>query len=133
MKIGILGSNEVGKQLGKSFLQIGHEIIIGTNKPTTIDDWLNPEQTLTFYRGTHSDAASFGDIIVLCTLWNKTKEIIYSAGIENFENKILIDITYSDENFPGLLSANEKDGEELIQQLLPNTRIVKAINILNRD
>ena len=67
MKIGIIGSAVVVETLVNAFLKEGYELMLGTRDQTkdTIKKWKaeNPsEQT-----GSFSDAAAFGELLVLAT------------------------------------------------------------------
>ncbi len=68
MKIGILGSDVVGQQLGLGFLKSGHEVKIGTRNLRKLTDWregAGENGTV----GSVAEAAKFGDPIVLATRW----------------------------------------------------------------
>ncbi len=39
MKIGILGSGEVGQKLADGFIAIGHTVKIGTRRPEKVAPW----------------------------------------------------------------------------------------------
>ncbi|MGB7436972.1 MAG: NAD(P)-binding domain-containing protein [Candidatus Acidiferrum sp.] len=39
MKVGILGSGDVGKTLAAGFLKHGHAVIIGTRTPEKLAEW----------------------------------------------------------------------------------------------
>ncbi|MEO8875190.1 MAG: NAD(P)-binding domain-containing protein, partial [Polyangiaceae bacterium] len=40
MKVGILGSGDVGKALGKGFISRGHDVEIGTRDASKLDAWV---------------------------------------------------------------------------------------------
>ena len=40
MKVGILGSGDVGKTLGAGFASLGHEVKIGSRDPGKLNDWV---------------------------------------------------------------------------------------------
>ena len=63
MKVGILGSGDVGKVLAAGFLKHGHEVMIGTRTPDKLAEWgqQNPPGRI----GTFGDTAKFAEIIVL--------------------------------------------------------------------
>jgi predicted dinucleotide-binding enzyme len=70
MKIGILGSGEVGQRLGSGFIGLGHSVKIGTRDPNQekIKEWVKkngePASAVTF-----SQAATFVQLIVIATSW----------------------------------------------------------------
>ena len=99
MKMGILGSGDVGRRLGDGLIEIGYEVKIGTRDPTKeqIVQWLSNysgEKQLKASAGSFAEAASFGDTIVVATLWDGTINAIkMSDPINNLAGKIVIDVT----------------------------------------
>jgi hypothetical protein len=69
MKVGILGTGDVGRALGKGFIALGHTVKMGARDARN-------QKALTWAReagpnasaGTFGDAAAFGDVVVLATL-----------------------------------------------------------------
>src|ERR1700739_2868629 len=100
MKIGIIGSGDVGRTLGTAFLKEGNEVLLGTrtvSKPEVVK-WQseNPGS----HTGTFKEAAAFGDIIVLAVGGSVALEAIGLAGKENFSGKTIIDATNPIEHAP---------------------------------
>src|SRR5580693_6820889 len=81
MKIGVLGSGDVGRTLGGGFLKHGHEVMMGTSRPAKLADWAktNPKGRL----GSFADAAKFGELIVLAVKGTVAPEAVRSAGPSN--------------------------------------------------
>lgn len=134
MKIGIIGSGVVGQQLGLGFIRLGHVVKIGTRDKTKLSGW-QKEAGEKGTAGNFSEAANFGEIIILATSWRGTENAINLAGKENFSNKILIDVTnpleFSVGVPPKLKSAPGESGGEKIQKILPDAKVVKAFNTIN--
>jgi predicted dinucleotide-binding enzyme len=134
MKVGILGSSEVGQTLGKAFLTEGHEIMIGTRNVSKEDlvKWQkeNPSAKL----GSFADTAKFGEIIVLAVSGDAAENVITLAGKENFSNKVVIDATNPITKAPpenGVLkffTSLDKSLMEDLQKSLPSAKFVKAFN-----
>jgi hypothetical protein len=121
MKIGILGSGEVGQALSHGFRSEGHEVVIGTRTPR--------EEFKSF-----EEAAKFGDVLVLATLWSGTENAIRLGGAANFAGKTVIDATNPlvvAQNAPPALALGHTDsGGEQVQRWLPDAHVVKAFNIV---
>lgn len=86
MKVGILGSGEVGRALGKGFASGGHDVKIGSRSPQSehLQTWLK-ETKGRVSTGTPAEAAAHGDLIVLATLGEAAEQAIDLAGPRNFE------------------------------------------------
>src|SRR5690242_1280522 len=92
MKVGILGSGDVGKALGTGFVKHGHDVKIGSREPSKLDAWVK-ENGAKASAGSFADAAKFGDIVILATLGNAVENVIGLAGKDAFDGKVVIDTT----------------------------------------
>lgn len=135
MKVGILGSGVVGKFLSAGFAKYSHKVMLGTRTPDDpkISEWLdNADEKIS--AGSFRETAEFGEILVLATLWTGTENAINLAGKQNFTGKILIDSTnpldFSKGLPPGLYLGHTDSGGEQVQRWLPDTKVVKAFNIV---
>ncbi len=133
MKIGVLGTGEVGKTLGGAFVALGHEVKMGSRdarneKAIAWAKELGPKASV----GTFADAASFGEIIVLATQGVANDAALRSVGADRFRGKVVIDATNPLDNskgFPPTLAvAGTDSGGEQVQRLLPGAEVVKAFN-----
>jgi hypothetical protein len=134
MKVGILGSGMVGQNLAKAFAETGHEIIIGTRNPDQqkIKDVIKSLSS-NIKIGTFTDAAKFGELLVFAINWSGVENAVKLAGIENFENKIVIDTTNPLDMSTGTLRlaiSGDNSAGEIIQNLLTEAKVVKAFNIV---
>jgi predicted dinucleotide-binding enzyme len=133
MNVGILGTGDVGKVLAKGFAGIGYDVMVGSRDA-------NGEKVRAIAKdvgcktGTFAEAAKFGDIVVVCTLWTGTENAMKLAGPENLAGKVVIDTTNPldfSKGMPPRLGVGHTDsaGEQL-QRLLPDAKVVKAFNIV---
>lgn len=133
MKIGILGTGDVGRALGKAFITLGHDVKMGSRSATNEKAlaWLK-EMGPKASAGTFADAAGFGDIIVLATLGVANESALKSAGPERFRGKLVIDtanpLDFSGGMPPKLAVSGTDSAGERVQRLLPDARVVKAFN-----
>ncbi len=136
MNIGILGSGIVAQTLGSGFVANGHNLMLGSRDGanTNAIKWA---ETHNAKHGTFSDAADFADIIFNCTMGIFSLEAIKLAEEKNFKNKILIDaanpVDFSLGMPPRLTIGNDNSLGEEIQKLLPDTKVVKALNTINYE
>lgn len=133
MQIGIIGSGQVGQKLADGFIATGHAVKIGTRAPEKLAAWAakhGGKASATSF----SDAASFGEIVVLATSWEGTASAINLAGAKNFSGKVVIDVTNPldfSKGMPPKLALGQTDSAgETVQRLLRDARVVKAFNIV---
>lgn len=87
--------------------------------------------------GTFADATKFADVVFLCTNGAATLDALKAAKPENFKGKTVVDITnaldFSRGMPPSLLPqfSNTNSLAEEIQRALPETKVVKSLNIVN--
>lgn len=134
MRIGILGSGDVGRALGSAFAACGHEVKVGSrdaNNPH-VKEWA-AKAGAHASGGTFADAARFGEVVVVATLWSGTDNALRLAGPENFAGKVVIDTTNPLDftTTPPRLSVglNDSAGEQ-VQRWLTTARVVKAFNTI---
>jgi len=136
MKVGILGSGDVGKALGRGFVKYGHEVTIGTREPGKLADW-QKEVGARGHAGSFADAAKFGEMIVLATLWTGTHPALEMAGLDHFKGKVVIDATnpldFSHGMPPRLALGVTDSGGEQVQRWLAGARVVKAFNTVGNN
>jgi 8-hydroxy-5-deazaflavin:NADPH oxidoreductase len=142
MKIGILGSGPVGLTLGEGLIRAGHEVLLGTRNPAkeSLQQWvrrMGEKVTAVPFR----EAAAGGELLVICTNWAGTQKAIESAGLWNFKNKVIVDVTNPlDGKGPdpqGRLSFslghNNSAGEQLQAWLPPDASVVKALSCIGHE
>ena len=91
MSIGVIGSGEVAKALASGFLRHGYEVVIGTRDPAKLRDWA--AENVRVRVGSVSDAAQFGEVIVLAVKGSASAEALHTAGASNLAGKPVIDAT----------------------------------------
>nr|AIA17708.1 NADP oxidoreductase coenzyme F420-dependent [uncultured bacterium] len=136
MKVGILGSGEVGQALGDGFVKHRHEVMLGTRDPGKLADWAarNPARV-----GSFAETAEFGELIVLAVNGKASSAALGLAGAENLSGKTIIDATNPISDAPpvnGVLSFFTKQNESLLEQLqqeFPDAHFVKAFNSVGSD
>jgi hypothetical protein len=133
MKIGIIGSGMVARSLGTGFLSHGYEVMLGTRDKSKLDEWQteNPKGNV----GSFSEAASFGDLVVLAVKGIHSLSAIEKAGVANLNNKTVIDAgnPIDDSKAPedGVLQFYTDQNGSLMEQLqdsFPQVNFVKAFN-----
>jgi predicted dinucleotide-binding enzyme len=135
MKIGILGSGDVGQALGAGLAKLGHDVKMGTRNPgqEKVKAWLDKTKH-GVSAGTFAEAAAFAELAVLATNWVGTENAIRLAGLQNFAGKIVIDATnpldFSSGVPPRLSIGHTTSAGEQVQRWLPESHVIKAFNIV---
>jgi hypothetical protein len=134
MKIGILGTGDVGRALGTGFVKHGHEVKIGSREAGNekAEAW-RKQAGGKASTGTFAEAASFGEVVVLATLWSGTENALRLAGHENLAGKTVIDTTNPldfSTGAPRLAVGFDTSAGEQIQAWVPGAHVVKAFNMV---
>lgn len=143
MKIGIIGSGDVGRRLADGLLQLGHQVKIGTRDTSKkeVVEWIDKyrakgeKESENATIGSFVEAASFGDdLIVLSTSWSGTANAIQMASPSNMAGKVVIDTTnpldFSQGLPPRMAVGYTDSAAEINQRSLPGAKVVKAFNIV---
>lgn len=132
MKIGILGTGEVGQALGNAFIALGHSVRMGSRdgQNANATTWAQTagDRAST---GTFAEAATFGEIVALATLGVANESALTMAGRDAFAGKIVLDTTNPldfSAGKPQLAVGHTDSGGEQVQRLLPQAKVVKVFN-----
>jgi predicted dinucleotide-binding enzyme len=132
MNVGILGSGDVAKALAAGFLKHGHSVVLGTRDPAKLADWLAQHRGAR--ASSFSEAAQFGEVVVLAVKGTVALEALRAAGAANLAGKPVIDATNPIADAPptnGVLKFFTNLDESLMERLqreLAEARFVKAFN-----
>lgn len=138
MKIGIIGTGNVGNTLGTKLVQLGHEVKMGSRTATNekAAEWVKTAGAKAS-QGTFADAAAFGEVVFNCTKGEISLDALKLAGEKNLNGKVLIDVANALDFSKGMppfltpaLTNTTSLGEE-IQKAFAGTKVVKAFNTMN--
>ena len=135
MNIGIIGSGDVAQALGIGLLELGHSVMLGTRD--------QDKKELAMWRkkarkgallGNTTQAANFAETVILAVAWHAAEDILAQIRPE-VAGKIVIDVTnplvFHDDEPPTLSVGHTISGGEIVQQSLPDSHVVKTLNIIN--
>jgi len=134
MKVGIIGSGNVGRVLATGFLSEGYEVMLGTRNTSKEDvvKWKNENKNGLL--GSFQETAQFGEVIVLAVSGLVTEDAINLSGKEHLSNKVIIDTTNPIAAVPpenGVIryfTTLEESLMEKIQKIVPDAKVVKAFS-----
>lgn len=133
MKVGVLGSGDVGKALANGFLKHGYDVMVGTRSPEKLAAWKEKAGARGSV-GSFAETAAFGETVVLAVKGLAAKETLKMAGAGNLKGKVVIDATNPIAEQPpekGVLKFFTTLDNSLMEQLqagYPDARFVKAFS-----
>jgi predicted dinucleotide-binding enzyme len=126
MRIGIIGSGNVGSALGKIWGKNGHEIRFSSRNPEKLRALAESIGKNASY-SLPVEAAKFGEVIALAVPWEQAENAIKSAG--SLEGKILIDCTNPlKADYSGLAVGGTTSAAEEVARLAPGAKVIKAFH-----
>ena len=128
MKIGILGSGNIGGALGRTWAAAGHTVMFSGSRDQAKLAALAQQAGHGASWGTLEEAAAFGEVVLLALLWPQVVEALPQLA-PVLEGKILIDASNPlTPDFVHLAIGHSDSGGETVARQLPGVRVVKAYN-----
>ncbi|MEM7553023.1 MAG: NADPH-dependent F420 reductase [Cyanobacteria bacterium P01_A01_bin.84] len=130
MKIGILGSGNMGRSLGILWAEQKHEVFFGSRTAEKGKSVAESAENNT-NGGTNDEAAAFGDVILYTIRGVNPTEVLTSIDV--LDGKIIIDCNNFEipENF-AYRPIEESLAEKLASEV-PQARVVKAFNTMAQE
>ena len=136
MKIGILGTGEVGNLLGSRLIENGHQVMMGGREANNQKglDFVNKHSSENASYGTFAEASGFGEIIFNAVNGRFALAALKLANTD-FAGKIIIDVANPLDftRKPPILIpefANTNSIGESIQKDFPKAKVIKTLNTL---
>ena len=130
MRIGIVGSGNIGGTLTELLARQGHEVTVANSRgPDSLGE-LVAQAGENARAGTVAEAASSGDLVVVAT----PVAAYDTLPSGRFDGKVVIDTGNYYPARDGEIEALERDettSTELLGESLPGARLVKAFNTMN--
>jgi len=131
MKIGIIGTGEIGGALARHWGAAGHQIVISSRHPDQLKA-LAKEIGPNVKVATPREAAAFGDVVLISVPYKATPQIGRDYAAE-LKGKVVLD---TGNPYPGrdgdMAERDRQRGTGVASaEYLPGTRLVRAFNAIN--
>lgn len=129
MRIGIVGSGQVGQALGRGYARHGHEVVLGTGHPDR-DDLAAWSAETGARVSDFAGAAEHGQLVVLALRGDATVHVV-STLTAPLAGTVVVDATNPlefGEAGPTLFVSGDDSLGERVQRAAPESRVVKAYN-----
>lgn len=126
MRVGILGSGQVGLTLAAGFAAKGHDVLVGSRDASKAI-----QLPAKVKHGTFAEAARHGEVLVLCVHGANVAEAVQAAGPEHMAGKLVLDTTNPLEFGPNGAHVPKSIPDsclQVAQRAAPKARLVKAWN-----
>jgi predicted dinucleotide-binding enzyme len=135
MKIGILGTGMVGETLGTKFVQLGHQVKMGsrTANNESAAKWVKAAGA-NASQGTFAEAAAFGEMEFLCLKGTVFLDIAKNLKPDALNGKVVVDVSNPLDFASGALTlsiCNANSLGEEVQKAAPSAKVVKTLNTVN--
>ena len=133
MKIGMIGSGNVGSALGRTWARAGHQVMF-SSRHLEDDKRLAADVGANARAGTPREAAEFGDVLVFAVPYGALPEL-GQALRDSIKDKVVIDACNPFPRRDGEIAerAREKGAGLMSAELLPGARVVRAFNAVGAD
>ncbi len=130
LKIGLIGSGNVGGALGRSWVRAGYEVMF-SSRSLDHDRHLAAEVGARAHAGTPQEAAVFGDVLLFAVPYSALPALGKSLG-DALKGKVVLDASNPFPQRDGEIAnqARQKGAGLMSAELLPGARIVRAFNAI---
>jgi predicted dinucleotide-binding enzyme len=131
MKIGIIGTGEIGGALARHWGAAGHELMISSRHPEELRE-LAKEIGPNVKVGTPREAANFGTVVMLAVPYHALPQVGRDYAAE-LKGKVVLDASNP---YPGRDGEMANEGRKrgtgaTVPEFLPGVRLVRAFNAIN--
>ena len=129
MRIGTIGTGNMGRSLGAAWTRAGHEVMFGSRTRAKGEEVARAAGAAA-RAGSYAEAAGFGEVVLLATPWSDTEAALRAAG--PLDGTILLDCTnpLAPDYSTLVVGLTTSAGEEVARRA-PRARVVKAFNAIS--
>ena len=131
IRIGIIGSGNIGGAIGRLWAQAGHEILFSSRNPDQLADLVKETGEKT-KAGYPQEAAEFGDVIFIAVPYSAMPQIGKDYGAL-MKGKVVIDCSNPSARRDGDMAevARVKGSGVATQEFIPEARVVRAFGTIS--
>lgn len=128
LRIGIIGSGQMGGALGLKWAEAGHQVFFSSRHPEELAE-LVAEAGPNAQAGLPDEAARFGDVILIAVPYGALPQVGQDYG-SLMQGKVVIDVGNPREDRDGPMAADAiaKGTGVASAEYLPGVRLVRALN-----
>ncbi|HEU5415715.1 MAG TPA: NADPH-dependent F420 reductase [Candidatus Angelobacter sp.] len=127
MRVAILGSGRIGAVAARLFVAAGHGVAIANSRGPESLQALVQELGPPAHAMTITDAARFGDVVLLAVPWHLEVAL---PPAEVLGNKIVMDAMNPYNPAGGFFDLGGSTSSEIVLRRMPGARLVKAFNTI---
>lgn len=128
MKVGIIGTGNVGSALGKLWAERGHDVCFSFNRDPEQLEAAARQAALRARASTPAEAAEFGEVVVLSVPWGALREALEQAG--PLDGKLLFStVSALKPDYSGLEVGTTTSAAEEIAKLASSATVVEGLPV----
>ncbi len=122
MRVGIIGTGNVGQAIAKGLRNTSHEVRFGSRDPkeATVVDGMKVEP--------QREVAAWADVVILAVPFSAVRETVQGLDGGHLDGKVVVDVTNALSPSRDLALGFNTSGAEELAKLVPRARVVKAFN-----
>jgi hypothetical protein len=131
IKIGIIGTGDIGGALARHWAKAGHQLVISSRHPEQLKP-LAQELGANVRVGTPREAAAFGDVVLVSVPYHATAQVGRDYAAE-LKDKVVLDTGNPYPSRDGEMAVRDRQRGTGVasKEYLPGTKLVRAFNAIN--
>jgi 8-hydroxy-5-deazaflavin:NADPH oxidoreductase len=131
LKIGIIGTGDIGGALARHWAKAGHQVLISSRHPEQLQA-MAAELGSNVKVGTPREAAAFGEVVLVSVPYHATPQVGRDFATE-LKGKVVLDTGNPYPSRDGEMAVRDRQRGTGVasKEYLPGTKLVRAFNAIN--